>query len=99
MLVGCWSRRNARIGGFPNRAGTNIVNKRFLYSLPIASITIGGKNSSLGIRHYKLRAPPRPVGEGLESQERVQRRKRWYYVFKHQGDILIKTELPEYPVC
>ena len=71
MPVECQSKRNGRIGGFPNRDGTNIVNKRFLYSPPIASITIGGKNSSLGIGHYKLRAPPRPVREGLEPQKRV----------------------------
>ena len=62
MLVGCGSRENGRIGDSPNRAGTNIINERLLYYSPIASITIGGKNSSLIMRHYKLRASSRPIG-------------------------------------
>ena len=88
------SKRNGRVGNSPNYVKTNIVNKGFLYSSPIANITTGSKNSSLGIRHYELRTPLRLTGESLESQKGVQRGERWYYVFEHGGNILIKTKLP-----
>ena len=67
MLVGCGSKENGRIGDSPHRAGTNIISEGLLYSSPITSITTRGKNSSLGMRHYKLKASPRPSGESLES--------------------------------
>ena len=43
------SKRNGRVGNSPNYVRTNIVNKGFLYSSPIARITTGSKNSSLEI--------------------------------------------------
>ena len=49
--------------------------------------------------NWALRTPPRPIGESLESQKRVERGERWYYVFEHQGNILIKTKLLKYSVC
>ena len=99
MLVGCRSRRNVRIKDSPNCVGTNIVNKGFLHSSPIASITAGGKNPSLGIRHYKLRTSPQLIREGLGSQKGVQGREKRYYVLEGRGNILIKTKLQEHPVC
>ena len=98
-FVGCRSRRNGMVGNSPNYVRANIVNKGFLHSSPIAIITIRSKNSSLGIGHYELRTPPRPIRESLESQKGVQRKERWYYVVEHWGNILIKTKLPKYLVC
>ena len=99
MFIGCRSRGNSRVGNSPNYVGANIVSKRFLHSPLIAIITTGRKNSSLGVGHYELRIPLRPIRESLESQKGVQREERWYYVVEHWGNILIITKLPKYSVC
>ena len=83
MFVGCQSRRNGRVGNFPNYVRANIVSKGFLHSSPIAIITTGSKNSSLGIGYYELRTPLLPIRESLEFQKGVQRGERWYYVVEH----------------
>ena len=93
------SRKNIEIENSLNLTRTNIINKIFLYSSPITGKITGSKDSPLGVRHYKLRASPRPIGEGLKPQEWVQRGERRCYILEYWRNVLIETKLPKYPIC
>ena len=99
MPVSSKSKKNIKIGNSLNLAKTNIINKRFMYSSPIASKTIRSKDSPLGVGNYKLRTSSRLVGKGLKPKEWVQRRERRHYILEYWRDVLIETKLSEYPVC
>ena len=64
-LVEGRSREKTRIRNPSNLTGTNKIWEGLLNSFLIASKAIGSKDSSLGVWHHKLRAPPWPVRKSL----------------------------------